>query len=54
MRFDSFREERDFAGENHEAAVSPPQARVRLERCDERAGHYAVSVELDGPAAATA
>ena len=36
---------RGFAGEDHERAVVPPEARALLERFDERSRHYAVRAE---------
>ena len=45
MRFDSLRDVRDFAGQDYQAAVIPPKARVLLARCDEQAVHYSVVEE---------
>jgi antibiotic biosynthesis monooxygenase (ABM) superfamily enzyme len=40
LLFDSLEQVRAFAGEDHEAAYVPPQARVVLARFDERSAHY--------------
>jgi heme-degrading monooxygenase HmoA len=45
MWFDSLDAVRDFAGEDYEVAVVPPQARVLLSRFDERSQHYEVRAE---------
>jgi len=42
MWFDSLDAVRAFAGEDYEAAVVPPKARVLLGRFDERSAHYEV------------
>ena len=42
MRFDSLDAVRTFAGEDHEAAVVPPEARRILARFDRRSAHYEV------------
>jgi hypothetical protein len=42
MGFDSIAAVREFAGEDHEAAVVPPKARALLSRFDERSQHYEV------------
>jgi antibiotic biosynthesis monooxygenase (ABM) superfamily enzyme len=42
MRFDSLNAVRAFAGEDHEAAVVPPEARALLVRYDPRSAHYEV------------
>jgi heme-degrading monooxygenase HmoA len=46
MGFDSIEAVRAFAGENHEAAVVPPEARALLSRFDERSQHYEVVADL--------
>jgi antibiotic biosynthesis monooxygenase (ABM) superfamily enzyme len=46
MRFDSFEAVRVFAGEDHEVAVVPPEARVLLSRFDERSQHYEIKAEI--------
>jgi heme-degrading monooxygenase HmoA len=48
MRFDSLDAVREFAGEDYEAAVVPPQARAVLARFDARSQHYEVRVERAG------
>jgi heme-degrading monooxygenase HmoA len=45
MRFDSLEAVRVFAGEDYEAAVVPPKARILLSRFDERSQHYEVRAE---------
>ena len=42
MWFDSLEAVRAFAGEDHEAAVVPPEARALLSRFEERSTHYEV------------
>lgn len=42
MWFESIDAVRDFAGEDYEAAVVPPNARAVLKRFDERSQHYEV------------
>ncbi len=42
MRFDSLAAVREFAGEDHEAAVVPDQERALLARFDARSQHYEV------------
>jgi len=42
MEFDSLEAVREFAGEDYEAAVVPPNARAILSRFDERSQHYEV------------
>jgi antibiotic biosynthesis monooxygenase (ABM) superfamily enzyme len=42
MRFDSLDAVRAFAGEDHEAAVVPPEAQALLVRYDRRSVHYEV------------
>ncbi len=46
MWFDSLSAVREFAGDDHEAAVVPAAARALLLRFDQRAQHYDVKVEL--------
>jgi hypothetical protein len=41
-RFDSLDAVRAFAGEDHEAAVVPPEAQALLVRYDRRSAHYEV------------
>lgn len=48
MWFDSIEAVRSFAGDEHERAVVPAEARALLARFDERSAHYTVVV--DGPA----
>jgi antibiotic biosynthesis monooxygenase (ABM) superfamily enzyme len=49
MRFDSLDAIRAFAGEDHEAAVVPPEARALLVRYDPRSVHYEVrEMETEG------
>lgn len=40
MRFDSIDAVKQFAGEDHEQAYVPPEARAVLARFDQRAQHY--------------
>jgi hypothetical protein len=47
MWFDTLADVRDFAGEDYEAAVVPPAARLLLERFDERSAHYAVPERIN-------
>ena len=47
MRFDSMDAVRAFAGENHEAAVVPPEAAALLSRFDARSQHYEVREEME-------
>jgi heme-degrading monooxygenase HmoA len=42
MWFDSIDAVRDFAGEDYEKAVVPPEARVLLSRFDEKSQHFEV------------
>jgi hypothetical protein len=44
MWFDSIEAVKMFAGEDHEAAVVPPKARVLLSRFDQRSAHYEILV----------
>ena len=46
MWFDSVDAVREFAGEDHEAAVVPPKARALLSRFDARSQHYDVKVHM--------
>src|SRR4051794_32647139 len=48
MEFDSLAAVRAFAGDDYEAAVVPPQARVLLSRFDERSQHYEILADLKG------
>jgi hypothetical protein len=45
MWFDSLDAVREFAGDDYEKAVVPPEARVLLSRFDERSQHYEVRAE---------
>ena len=46
MRFESLASVRNFAGENYEDCVVPPEARAVLSRFDLKARHYEVREEL--------
>ena len=46
MWFDSLDAVRVFAGEDHEVAVVPPEARALLSRFDARSSHYKVRTEV--------
>jgi heme-degrading monooxygenase HmoA len=46
--WDSMDAVREFAGEDHEAAVVPPEARELLNRFDERSAHYEIRAEPAG------
>jgi hypothetical protein len=46
MLFDSIDAVRDFAGEDYEASVVPPEARAVLSRFDDRSQHYEIREEL--------
>jgi len=46
MWFDSWAAVRQFAGEDYEKAVVPPQARKVLSRFDERSQHYEIRADL--------
>jgi heme-degrading monooxygenase HmoA len=46
MWFDSLDAVRQFAGDDYEAAVVPPEARKLLSRFDERSQHYEVRADL--------
>jgi hypothetical protein len=48
MTFESLEAVREFAGEDYEAAVVPPKARVVLSHFDERSQHYEVREERSG------
>jgi heme-degrading monooxygenase HmoA len=45
MWFDSLDSVRLFAGEDYDAAVVPPKARLLLKRFDQRSQHYEVRAE---------
>ena len=45
--FDSLEAVREFAGEDYEVAVVPPQARKLLSRFDARSAHYKTVFRLD-------
>jgi heme-degrading monooxygenase HmoA len=45
MRFASLDAVREFAGEDYEAAVVPPQARALLSRFDARSRHYEIRID---------
>jgi heme-degrading monooxygenase HmoA len=47
MWFDSYDAIRDFAGDDYEKAVVPPEARKLLSRFDDRSQHYDVLVALE-------
>lgn len=46
MWFDSIDAVREFAGDDYEKAVVPPDARLLLSRFDERSQHYEVRAEV--------
>ena len=46
MRFESLDAVREFAGEDYEAAVVPPNARAVLSHFDERSKHYEIRIEV--------
>lgn len=48
MWFESLDAVRVFAGEDYEAAVVPPNARLLLSRFDARSQHYEVKAEMMG------
>jgi len=48
MSFDSLAAVREFAGEDYEAAVVPPEARAVLSHFDARSQHYEVRAERSG------
>jgi hypothetical protein len=45
MWYDSIEAVREFAGDDYEKAVVPPEARVLLSRFDDRSQHYEVRDE---------
>jgi len=45
--FDSIEAVKEFAGEDYEVAVVPPQARKLLSRFDARSAHYETVFRLD-------
>jgi hypothetical protein len=47
MLFESIDAVRDFAGEDYEASVIPPEARAVLSRYDEQSQHYEIKEEID-------
>jgi hypothetical protein len=47
MLFESIDAVRDFAGEDCEASVIPPEARAVLSRFDERSQHYDIKEEIN-------
>ncbi len=48
MRFESLDAVREFAGDDYEACVVPPSARMVLKRFDERSQHYEIRITEDG------
>lgn len=48
MRFDSIDAIREFAGDDYEVCVVPPNARKILKRFDKRSQHYEVKINEDG------
>jgi heme-degrading monooxygenase HmoA len=50
MLFDSLDAVREFAGEDYEACVVPPQARTVLAHFDQRSQHYEVRAERSAAA----
>jgi heme-degrading monooxygenase HmoA len=44
--FESLEAVREFAGEDYEVAVVPPEARRLLSRFDERSAHYEIRLQL--------
>jgi len=46
MLFESLNAVKVFAGEDYEAAVIPPSARVLLSRFDARSQHYEVKADM--------
>lgn len=48
MRFDSWEAVRAFAGDDHEAAYVPAEARAVLARFDDRSAHYE-RIDVRGP-----
>jgi len=47
MRFESIDAIREFAGEDYEACVVPPEARAVLSRFDARSQHYEIRIDSD-------
>jgi heme-degrading monooxygenase HmoA len=45
--FDSLEAVREFAGEDYEVAVVPPEAKKLLARFDERSAHYKMVLRVD-------
>ena len=45
--FDSLDAVKEFAGEDYEVAVVPPQARKLLARFDERSAHYETVLKVE-------
>jgi heme-degrading monooxygenase HmoA len=45
--FNSLEAVREFAGEDYEVAVVPPEARKLLSRFDERSAHYETVLRVD-------
>lgn len=45
--FDSLEAVREFAGEDYEVAVVPPEARKLLARFDERSAHYETMLRIE-------
>ncbi len=45
--FDSLEAVREFAGEDYEVAVVPPEARKLLARFDERSAHYETVLRVE-------
>jgi heme-degrading monooxygenase HmoA len=45
--FESLEAVREFAGEDYEVAVVPPEARALLSRFDERSAHYEVALRAE-------
>ena len=45
--FDSLEAVREFAGEDYEVAVVPPEARKLLSRFDERSAHYETVLRVE-------
>ena len=48
MRFESLDAVAEFAGEDYEAAVVPPNARAVLSRFDDRSQHYEIRIAVAG------
>lgn len=47
MRFESIDAIREFAGEDYEACVVPPEARAVLSRFDAHSQHYEIRIDSD-------